>query len=202
MLEERGEACSLGPTPPPRVSPPVCAGLGAARVRSLFKEARARAPCIVYIDEIDAVGKKRSTNVSGFSNTEEEQTLNQLLVEMDGQCHVASVGCAGEPLPGFRLPPACLGRGRPGVLPSCSWPCSPLCSAGAQRLNGDAGQAEEPDKGAGSGRDSASCIQHSDRSKGREAACCIGWWVCCWSALYWGGGRIFPAAKQLMFHLH
>lgn len=59
-------------------------GLGAARVRSLFKEARARAPCIVYIDEIDAVGKKRSTNMSGFSNTEEEQTLNQLLVEMDG----------------------------------------------------------------------------------------------------------------------
>lgn len=62
-----------------------CAGLGAARVRSLFREAQARAPCIVYIDEIDAVGKKRSTNVSGFANAEEEQTLNQLLVEMDGQ---------------------------------------------------------------------------------------------------------------------
>ncbi|GCB78721.1 hypothetical protein scyTo_0016862 [Scyliorhinus torazame] len=62
----------------------VIGGLGAARVRSLFKEARARAPCIVYIDEIDAVGKKRSTSMSGFANTEEEQTLNQLLVEMDG----------------------------------------------------------------------------------------------------------------------
>ncbi|NWZ71924.1 SPG7 protein, partial [Acrocephalus arundinaceus] len=62
----------------------VIGGLGAARVRSLFREARARAPCIVYIDEIDAVGKKRSTNVSGFANAEEEQTLNQLLVEMDG----------------------------------------------------------------------------------------------------------------------
>ncbi|KAJ7312121.1 hypothetical protein JRQ81_006463 [Phrynocephalus forsythii] len=62
----------------------VIGGLGAARVRSLFKEAQARAPCIVYIDEIDAVGKKRSANISGFSNTEEEQTLNQLLVEMDG----------------------------------------------------------------------------------------------------------------------
>ncbi|XP_075045156.1 mitochondrial inner membrane m-AAA protease component paraplegin [Mixophyes fleayi] len=62
----------------------VIGGLGAARMRSLFKEARARAPCIVYIDEIDAVGKKRSSNMSTFSNTEEEQTLNQLLVEMDG----------------------------------------------------------------------------------------------------------------------
>lgn len=54
-------------------------------MRSLFKEARARAPCIVYIDEVDAVGKKRSTNMSAVSNTEEEQTLNQLLVEMDGE---------------------------------------------------------------------------------------------------------------------
>uniref|UniRef100_A0A5F9CNE9 SPG7 matrix AAA peptidase subunit, paraplegin n=1 Tax=Oryctolagus cuniculus TaxID=9986 RepID=A0A5F9CNE9_RABIT len=62
----------------------VIGGLGAARVRSLFKEARARAPCIVYIDEIDAVGKKRSTATSGLSSTEEEHTLNQLLVEMDG----------------------------------------------------------------------------------------------------------------------
>lgn len=58
-------------------------GLGAARVRDLFKEARKRAPCIVYIDEIDAIGRKRSGNSFG-SNLEEEQTLNQLLVEMDG----------------------------------------------------------------------------------------------------------------------
>uniref|UniRef100_A0A8D1M8B3 AAA+ ATPase domain-containing protein n=1 Tax=Sus scrofa TaxID=9823 RepID=A0A8D1M8B3_PIG len=64
----------------------VIGGLGAARVRSLFREARARAPCIVYIDEIDAVGKKRASTMSGFSNTEEEQTLNQLLVEMDDAC--------------------------------------------------------------------------------------------------------------------
>ncbi|MEQ2193898.1 hypothetical protein XENOCAPTIV_017314 [Xenoophorus captivus] len=79
----------------------VIGGLGAARVRSLFKEARARAPCIVYIDEIDAVGKKRSNNMSGFSNTEEEQTLNQLLVEMDGAdianiCNEAALHAARE----------------------------------------------------------------------------------------------------------
>lgn len=54
-------------------------------MRDLFKEARSKAPCIVYIDEIDAVGKMRSTDMATFSNTEEEQTLNQLLVEMDGE---------------------------------------------------------------------------------------------------------------------
>ncbi|XP_072013734.1 mitochondrial inner membrane m-AAA protease component paraplegin-like isoform X2 [Amphiura filiformis] len=58
-------------------------GLGASRVRSLFKEARKRSPCIIYIDELDAIGKKRSTSSVGSSG-EEEQTLNQLLVEMDG----------------------------------------------------------------------------------------------------------------------
>ncbi|XP_022092064.1 paraplegin-like [Acanthaster planci] len=59
-------------------------GLGAARVRNLFKEARKRAPCIVYIDELDAIGRKRTDNFSLGSSGEEEQTLNQLLVEMDG----------------------------------------------------------------------------------------------------------------------
>ncbi|KZC08403.1 Paraplegin [Dufourea novaeangliae] len=58
-------------------------GLGAARVRDLFAAARKRAPSIIYIDEIDAVGKKRSQGVE-FSNNESEGTLNQLLVEMDG----------------------------------------------------------------------------------------------------------------------
>ena len=62
-------------------------GLGAARVRDLFKEARKRSPAIIYIDEIDAIGKKRSEGegrIGGGSNQEGEQTLNQLLVEMDG----------------------------------------------------------------------------------------------------------------------
>lgn len=57
-------------------------GVGAARVRDLFKQAREKAPCIIFIDEIDAIGKQRSANLGG--NDEREQTLNQLLVEMDG----------------------------------------------------------------------------------------------------------------------
>ncbi|EAT38370.1 AAEL009721-PA [Aedes aegypti] len=61
-------------------------GLGAARVRDLFKEARKRSPCIIYIDEIDAIGRQRDGGGSfgGVSSGESEQTLNQLLVEMDG----------------------------------------------------------------------------------------------------------------------
>jgi cell division protease FtsH len=58
-------------------------GLGAARVRSMFKEARKSAPCIIFIDELDAVGRSRGTGLGG-GNDEREQTLNQLLVEMDG----------------------------------------------------------------------------------------------------------------------
>ena len=57
-------------------------GRGAAKVRDLFKEANKKAPCIVFIDEIDAVGKKRDSSIN--SNDEREQTLNQLLSEMDG----------------------------------------------------------------------------------------------------------------------
>lgn len=58
-------------------------GVGASRVRDLFKEAVKAAPCIIFIDEIDAVGRKRGSGVGG-GNDEREQTLNQLLVEMDG----------------------------------------------------------------------------------------------------------------------
>lgn len=57
-------------------------GVGASRVRDLFKQAREKAPCIVFIDELDAIGKSRVNNLGG--NDEREQTLNQLLVEMDG----------------------------------------------------------------------------------------------------------------------
>ena len=58
-------------------------GVGASRVRDLFKKAKENAPCIVFIDEIDAVGRQRGTGVGG-GNDEREQTLNQLLTEMDG----------------------------------------------------------------------------------------------------------------------
>ena len=57
-------------------------GIGAAKVRDLFKQAKEKSPCIIFIDEIDAIGKKRGGNFAG--NDEREQTLNQLLTEMDG----------------------------------------------------------------------------------------------------------------------
>ena len=60
----------------------VFVGVGASRVRDLFKQAREKAPCIIFIDELDAIGKSRLNSI--HSNDEREQTLNQLLVEMDG----------------------------------------------------------------------------------------------------------------------
>ncbi|RHF82934.1 AAA family ATPase, partial [Roseburia inulinivorans] len=57
-------------------------GMGASKVRDLFGQAKEKAPCIVFIDEIDAIGKKRDGQMGG--NDEREQTLNQLLTEMDG----------------------------------------------------------------------------------------------------------------------
>ena len=58
-------------------------GVGASRVRDMFEQAKKNAPCIIFIDEIDAVGRARAQGFSG-ANQEQEQTLNQLLVEMDG----------------------------------------------------------------------------------------------------------------------
>ena len=59
-------------------------GMGAARVRELFKNARENSPCIIFIDEIDAIGKQRGTGATMATNDEREQTLNQILFEMDG----------------------------------------------------------------------------------------------------------------------
>ena len=59
-------------------------GMGASKVRDLFRQAKEKAPCIVFIDEIDAIGQKRSSGGVSGGNDEREQTLNQLLTEMDG----------------------------------------------------------------------------------------------------------------------
>jgi AFG3 family protein len=59
-------------------------GVGASRVRDLFKQAKEKAPCIIFIDEIDAIGRARGKNLAQGSNDERENTLNQLLAEMDG----------------------------------------------------------------------------------------------------------------------
>lgn len=59
-------------------------GVGASRVRDLFRQAKEKAPCIIFIDEIDAVGRARGKNPSMGGNDERENTLNQLLTEMDG----------------------------------------------------------------------------------------------------------------------
>jgi cell division protease FtsH len=59
-------------------------GVGAARVRDLFKQAKEKAPCIIFIDEIDAIGRSRGKSAMASSNDERENTLNQLLAEMDG----------------------------------------------------------------------------------------------------------------------
>ena len=59
-------------------------GMGAAKVRDLFKQANEKSPCLVFIDEIDTIGKKRDGSGMGGGNDEREQTLNQLLTEMDG----------------------------------------------------------------------------------------------------------------------
>jgi cell division protease FtsH len=75
-------------------------GVGAARVRELFEQARRQAPCIVFIDEIDALGKTRDQGGSGGNNDEREQTLNQLLVELDGfdqTTQVVLIGATNRP---------------------------------------------------------------------------------------------------------
>ena len=59
-------------------------GVGASRVRDLFKQAKEKAPSIIFIDEIDAIGRARGKNSITGSNDERENTLNQLLTEMDG----------------------------------------------------------------------------------------------------------------------
>ncbi len=86
-------------------------GVGAARVRDLFENAKEKAPCIVFIDEIDAIAKKRSSTSIG-SNEEREATLNQLLVEMDGFASDAGIIMMGATNRPDVLDPALLRPGR------------------------------------------------------------------------------------------
>ena len=86
-------------------------GVGAARVRDMFEQAKKQAPCIIFIDEIDAVGRQRGAGLGG-GNDEREQTLNQLLVEMDGfegQTGVIVIAATNRP---DVLDPALLRPGR------------------------------------------------------------------------------------------
>ena len=98
-------------------------GVGASRVRDLFKQAKEDAPAIVFIDEIDAVGRQRGTGLGG-GHDEREQTLNQLLVEMDGFGSNEGVVVLAATNRQDVLDPALL---RPAVLTGrCSWDC-PTC---------------------------------------------------------------------------
>ena len=87
-------------------------GVGAARVRDLFAEARKRAPSIIFIDEIDAIGQRRAGSGAVVSNDEREQTLNQLLAEMDGFDPAAGVVVLGATNRPEVLDPALLRPGR------------------------------------------------------------------------------------------
>jgi cell division protease FtsH len=87
-------------------------GVGASRVRDLFAEARKRAPCIIFIDEIDAIGQRRAGAGAVVSNDEREQTLNQLLAEMDGFEPSAGVVVLGATNRPEVLDPALLRPGR------------------------------------------------------------------------------------------
>jgi len=87
-------------------------GVGAARVRDLFKDAKDKAPCIIFIDELDGVGKNRSQGIALGGNDERENTLNQLLTEMDGfdpQSGIIIMGATNRP---EVLDPALLRPGR------------------------------------------------------------------------------------------
>jgi cell division protease FtsH len=87
-------------------------GVGAARVRDLFAEARKRAPCIIFVDEIDAIGQRRASGGAYVSNDEREQTLNQLLAEMDGFDTTSGIVVLGATNRPEVLDPALLRPGR------------------------------------------------------------------------------------------
>jgi cell division protease FtsH len=100
-------------------------GVGASRVRDLFEQAKRHSPCIVFVDEIDAVGRQRGAGLGG-SHDEREQTLNQMLVEMDGfdtDTNVIVVAATNRP---DILDPALL---RPGRFDRRVSSTGPTCAA-------------------------------------------------------------------------
>ena len=93
-------------------------GVGASRVRDLFRQAKEKAPCIVFIDEIDAVGRARSKNVGFSSNDERENTLNQLLTEMDERASGDIQGSSAQGQAGGELRHGVPGQADPRLLRS------------------------------------------------------------------------------------
>jgi len=111
-------------------------GVGAARVRDMFEQAKKHAPCIVFIDEIDAVGRQRGAGLGG-GNDEREQTLNQLLVEMDGFEATAGVIVIAATNRPDVLDPALMRPGRRSgqqlVASTNCWPLRPPGGGAAAR---------------------------------------------------------------------
>ncbi len=103
-------------------------GVGASRVRDLFEQGKAHAPCIVFIDEIDAVGRHRGAGLGG-GHDEREQTLNQLLVEMDGSSRTKASFCSPRRTGPTCWIPRCSVR---GGLTGRSWWIAPMCGVGRE----------------------------------------------------------------------
>ena len=136
-------------------------GVGASRVRDLFKQAKEAAPAIVFIDELDAVGRSRSGNVGGISggHDEREQTLNQILTEMDGfepGTNVIVLGATNRP---EVLDPALL---RPGAL-------RPPHRGPAPRPPGPRGDPEDPRPVGAAARPMSTSIASPPRRRARPA---------------------------------
>ena len=106
-------------------------GVGASRVRDMFEQAKKNAPCIIFIDEIDAVGRHRGAGLGG-GNDEREQTLNQLLVEMDGfEANEGIILIAATNRPDV-LDPRCCVRAASTARSSCRTPTSSAASASSR----------------------------------------------------------------------
>src|SRR5438105_403883 len=111
MPWSRSSPSEMSPSNSFRARRRMCAGVGAARVRGLFVEARRVAPCVVFIDEIDALGKKRGRSDDSAS-ADADQMLNQLLIEMDGFEQTAGIIVLGSTNRPDVLDPALLRPGR------------------------------------------------------------------------------------------